>query len=163
MCDKSRQNSKASEVEEKELYTCIVNLAIHGQENKWQTITVYILFNTILFLAWSTIFAKQNNSWQFIVALQVFPILGILSSVFWLSLGEDYVSASNLFSDLAVEFERNFPPECIQPLTRRKEQRDKKAQSFCSIATSKWLIRLICIMFGVTHTLLIIVGCSIWI
>lgn len=76
-------------METKELYPSLIQLIIHAENITWSRFNNFLMFNTILVLAWSTVFASNLTSFQQsrMVVLVAFCILGAVSGVFWAALG----------------------------------------------------------------------------
>lgn len=135
-------------------YSSLVQLTIHGQENKWQTLYIFLVFNSILLLAWTNVFvAEVKGSFEGDRkhVLWAFCAVGFLSGLLWSILGKDYAAASILFSDLTVKFERDFALKRARPLHKRQKQRDKKG----SIPTSRTVIVVTPLIFSILYTFLL--------
>ena len=108
-------------------YPALVSLAIHGQENKWWMLYIYLVFNSILLLGCSTILTAQDYQLVHKIALSVFCTAGVLVAIPWLFMAGDYVQASNLYGDIVVKAEACLPTE-LRPLTERAAQRVRKSR-----------------------------------
>ena len=147
--DKSGSQTTKKECE-KDLYTALVQLTIHGQENKLQTLNLYLVFNSIIILAWATLFSSDSLILTAKLASTFFCILGILLALVWMVLGWDYANASDLFSEFAERIESKFP-ECMRPLQCRAKQKEKKVP-----IGSRTLLILIPIFFLLMYIFLLV-------
>lgn len=110
------------------VYGALVQLAIHGQENKWWMLYMFLMFNSILLLSCATLFSVQQFSTAHKTLLCVFSVGGILIDLCWIVMAGDYVKASNLFGDEVVAAERLLPAGLPTPLTKRAGQRANKSR-----------------------------------
>jgi cytochrome b len=134
-----------------DFYTPLVNLTIHGQENKWWMFYIYLLFNSILILSCSTLLTVETYGLVHKIALSLFSVGGILINLCWLFMAEDYVNASNLYSDIAVEAEKYMPEEIRKPLTERQKQRNSKNP----FGTMKFIATILPIFFIVIYAIIL--------
>jgi hypothetical protein len=137
-----------------EFYFPLVNLAIHGQENKWWMLYIYLVFNSILVLSCSTILVAQSYRLMHQIALSLFCIGGVLINGCWLFMAQDYVHASNLYSDIAREAENWMPAEVRRPLTERQGQRDVKNP----IGTMAFITTILPVFFVVTYIIILVLA-----
>ncbi len=109
-------------------YSTLVRLAEHGQQNKWQTFHMFLLFQSLLFLSWTNLYAKINQPPM--TLLLALPGLGILTGAIWCLLGADYAKASKLYSDRVVAFEKDHFSEDFQILKKRDGQIEDKLKKW---------------------------------
>ena len=134
----------------KGLYPALVNLVIHGQENKLQTLNLYLLFNSIIIVAWATLFSATPLILTVKIACTLFCSLGILLAIIWMPLGWDYANASDHFSKSAECLENNLP-ECIRTLQERAKQKEQKLP-----IGSRMLLFLVPIFFLLAYVVLLV-------
>jgi hypothetical protein len=108
-----------------DLYDLAVRLAMHSQENKLQTLNLYLVFNSIILLAWVTLFSAVSPNFTAKLVSTLLCILGVLFALVWLPLGWDYANASDSFSELAERLEDQFP-EGERPMRPRAQQKGSK-------------------------------------
>jgi hypothetical protein len=89
----------------KDIYGPLIELVTHGQDNKLNLFSSFLFFQSILLLAWATVWQIQQAPGRDAILL-VFSVFGIASSVLWARIGSDYADASRQFSDVAEEFEK---------------------------------------------------------
>ncbi len=110
----------------KEIYAPLVELVIHGQDNKLNLFSSFLFFQSILLLAWATVWQTELAGRNTI--LLVFSIFGVISSGPWAVTGSDYADASRQFCDVAEELEkRHFPNDIPRFLSARGETVRAKA------------------------------------
>ncbi len=110
------------------VYGALVQLAIHGQENKWWMLYIFLMFNSILLLSCGALFAAQQFAAAHKILVCVLSAGGTLIDVCWIVMAADYVKASNLFADEVVAAERLLPSKFPTPLTKRAAQRAVKSR-----------------------------------
>jgi hypothetical protein len=72
----------------KEVYAALVELVIHSESISWNRFYNFLMGNSILVLAWATIFANCNCKGSVVnVVLVAICVLGGLSGVAWAALG----------------------------------------------------------------------------
>lgn len=137
------------------VYQSLIELAIHGQDNKLNLFSSFLFFQSVLLLAWATVWQTTDNNARYAI-LVVLTCFGSLSSVLWAVLGSDYADSSDLFSCAAEKLEEFFPNEVKQrPLTERRRQRRGKGTFF----TSRRLIGLVTWGFVILYPVLQMVVC----
>ena len=87
-----------------DIYGPLVELVTHGQDNKLNLFSSFLFFQSILLLAWATVWQIKQPGRDAI--LMAFSVFGIVSSVLWALIGSDYANASRGFSDVAEGFEK---------------------------------------------------------
>jgi hypothetical protein len=137
------------------VYGALLQLAIHGQENKWWMLYVFLMFNSILFLSCAALFAVQYFGTAHRVLLWTFAAVGSLIDVCWILMAVDYVAASNLYGDEVVKAEKLLPTGLPTPLTKRAGQRSDKSP----FGTSKFIAIAIPILLIVIYVVIGILAC----
>jgi hypothetical protein len=117
------------------VYGALVQLAVHGQENKWWMLYILLMFNSILLLSCAAIFATQHLWTEQRVLLCMFSLAGALIALCWIAMASDYVRASDLYGAEVVVAEKRLPPQFPKPLTKRADQRAGKT----FLGTSKFI------------------------
>jgi len=135
-------------------YGAYIQLAVHGQENKWWMLYVFLMFNSILLLSCAALFAVQQFTAGHRLLLLLFSSCGIFVNVCWILMASDYVKASDLFSAHAVRVEALMPAGLPRPCTERAEQRAKKnyfaTSAFLSTAIPLLLSVMYCVLIAIT-------------
>jgi len=103
-----------------DIYGASIQLATHGQDNKLNLFSSFLVFQSILLLAWVTVW--QAHSPGGIWMLLIFSGFAVLSSVIWAALGRDYCDAAEGFNQTGAGFEKHyFPVEVSHLLATREE------------------------------------------
>ena len=72
----------------KDVYPSFIQLIIHAETISWTRFYHYLVFNTILILAWATIYSAPGDPPRLKVAVTAAVcFIGALSGVFWALLG----------------------------------------------------------------------------
>ena len=109
---------------EKDIYPSLVDLAIHGQDNKLNLFSGFLFFQSILLLAWATVWQVKGDGKCWILA--ALSLFGTLSSFAWAFLERDYANASESVSKAAVWYENQHFPEGYRALADRQKILEKK-------------------------------------
>ena len=83
------------------IYSTLVRLAEHGQQNKWQTLRMFLVAQGVLLAGWMSLYAKVDAN---LVLLLGICGIGFVFGLIWSRLGIDYASASSLYSAIAEDF-----------------------------------------------------------
>jgi hypothetical protein len=95
-------------MKENEIYPSLIQMIIQAENITWNRFNNFLMFNTILVLAWSTIYAADHNANQsFKWPLVTFCIFGGLSGIFWALLGIRGRKYLNKYLEVAREFEND--------------------------------------------------------
>jgi hypothetical protein len=130
-------NSNEGQLQPADIYGPLVELAIHGQDNKLNLFSSFLFFQSIFLLAWTTVWQMEiNGRIQILTALSVF---GTVSSVVWATLGPDYANSARKFNQAAAGLEKYFPKEIPHFLSDREETIRRKLP----FVGSKFLIGLV--------------------
>jgi len=78
-----------------DLYGPLIELAIHGQDNKLNLLSSFLFFQSILLLAWATVWQVSLPGRIWILLL--LTAFGVFSSIIWAKLGNDYDKAARNF------------------------------------------------------------------
>lgn len=139
-----------------EFYESLIALGIHGQENKWWMLYIFLVFNTILVLSCATILVDDPYGLLHQLTLSLLCSAGLVVAFCWLFMVPDYVNASNLYSDIAREAESRLPAGIRKPLTERKTQRGGKS----TIGTSSFIASTIPVLFLIVYVVLLVLTWS---
>jgi hypothetical protein len=118
-------NEKGADVSS--VYGAPLQLAIHGQENKWWMLYVFLMFNSILLLSCAALLAVQQFNTGHKTLLYLFSVAGTLVDICWIVMAQDYIKAFNLYGDKVVAAEKLLPGALPKPLTERASQRADKS------------------------------------
>ncbi|MBI4032576.1 hypothetical protein HY374_02625 [Candidatus Berkelbacteria bacterium] len=145
--DKEREDACA-------LYAAYVQLGIHGQENKWWMLYIFLMFNSILLLSCATVLVADRFLFAHRLLVTVFSLAGILVDVCWLFMGADYVRASDSYQKAVAKAEKLLPPQFPTPLTEREAARTHKALW----GTSGFIVQTVPVVFILIYTLTLALG-----
>jgi hypothetical protein len=107
-------------LEVKDIYSPLVDLAIHSQENKLNLFSSFLFFQSILLLAWATVWQMSSVPGRRLILL-AFSLFGGLISIMWAGLGSDYADSARQLFKSAANLEKYFPPEvACHPMTERE-------------------------------------------
>lgn len=141
-------------------YPTLVRLAEHGQMNKWQTLQMLLLFQSLLFVGWTNLFRGMvvdraglktavdpdvlTSAWVVeAIILSTIAIVGCLMALVWRLIAPDYTDSSKLYVKKAVKYEERFL-KGMQPLTEREKQKDDKAGKwYGNYATSGFILKAV--------------------
>lgn len=137
-------------------YGALLQLAIHGQENKWWMLYIFLMFNSILLLSCATLFAVQQFGTAHRVLLWMFAAAGAFIDACWIPMAADYVKASDLYGDEVVEAEKLLPATSPKPLTKRAAQRVDKG----SLGTSKFIAITIPVVLILLYVVIAVLTCQ---
>jgi hypothetical protein len=137
------------------VYGALLQLAIHGQENKWWMLYVFLMFNSILLLSCAALFAVQEFRTALRILLYLFSTVGTLIDVCWIIMAGDYVNASDLYADEVVEAEKLLPDHFPKPLTKRASQRAEKSP----FGTSAFIAKAIPVLLIVMYAVIVVLAC----
>lgn len=128
MATPTNEGKSAESVDVRSVYGALVQLAIHGQENKWWMLYIFLTFNSILLLSCGALFAAQQFAAAHKILVCVLSAGGTLIDICWIVMAADYVKASNLFSDEVVAAEMLLPEQFPTPFIKRRAQRAVKSR-----------------------------------
>jgi len=109
------------------LHPSLVQLVIHAEATSWNRFYNFLMFNTILILAWSTIYVAQNRPAGAAAILATMTVLGAVSGIAMAALGVRGRKFLDEYVDLAVKIEADDKcwPEVLaqyKPLTLTKDR-----------------------------------------
>jgi hypothetical protein len=88
-------------------------MIIHAENISWTRFYNFLMFNTILILAWATIYAPQTRPGMARFVLAIMCVLGGISGVAWAGLGCRGRKFLDEYINLAVKFEAD--SKCWSP------------------------------------------------
>jgi hypothetical protein len=102
------EKEEAVIMEAKELYPSLIQMIIQAENITWSRFNNFLMFNTILVLAWSTIYAadpslQHSQKWP----LGAFCLIGVLSGVSWAFLGYRGRAYLKKYLEIAEAFEND--------------------------------------------------------
>jgi len=133
-------------------YNPLVALTIHGQENKWWMIYIFLVFNSLLVLGCTTLLSITDYGLLHQLLFTVLCAAGLWVAVVWLFMIPDYVAASNLYSEAAESAECAMPEGLKKPLTERSAQRRLKS----ALGTIKVAALSLAVLFLIVYLLFLV-------
>ncbi len=149
-------------MENKELYLLLHPHIQHAENVSWNRFNNYLLFNSIMLLAWVALYTKESVDLPDALVLTTIPALGIISGVFWAGLGYRGRKFLNKFVDLGVILEEsmvqsdNWPNDKVKPCQTIKDMRDSTLP--CKWAGSFFILVIGPTLFSALYVLLLIVS-----
>lgn len=77
----------SNRISNRELYSAQIQLIIHAETTSWNRLYNFLMGNTILVLAWATIYASSHRSLVADLVLSAICIMGGVSGIAWSQLG----------------------------------------------------------------------------
>jgi hypothetical protein len=121
-------------------YSTLVRLIEHGQMNRWQTLQMFRLFQSLLFVGWTNLFRGMvadftaalnptlarkdllSHTWQTVSGiLLAISLVGCLTALVWRAIAPDYTAALKLYTKKVIEYEKQFP-DGMKTLTEHQAQ-----------------------------------------
>ncbi|MFH1883895.1 MAG: hypothetical protein ABIL62_14455 [Planctomycetota bacterium] len=129
-------------VTQKEVYPSMINLIIHAETISWSRFHNFLVFNTILILAWATIYVKAPRPYLAGYVMAILCVLGALSGIFWFGLGVRGRKFLKNYIDLATKFESDSTcwPNGLEPYKLGTRTNDWGKQLPYQWASSIYLI-----------------------
>jgi len=132
-----------------DIYEPLILLAIHGQDNKLNLFSCFLFFQSILLLAWATVWQISSSGRTWI--LLIFSGFGMFSSLIWAELGTDYNNAARRYWEAVADFESKYFPNGVPPCVVARE---KIVVSKPERETGHFLIRSVTLGFVLLYPLL---------
>ena len=126
---------------ETEAYSAFIGFAQHAEVNSWNRFYNFLMFNTILILAWSTIYSQNSGPRCRSVVLSLFCLVGAFSGVTWSFLGDRGRKYLTYFLEQAAAFESKLPEShkvCTQALKTRDVLRFRRFGSYGHLVYWPW-------------------------
>jgi hypothetical protein len=113
----------------KEVYPSLVQMIINAETISWNRFYNFLMFNTILVLAWATVWVSKDASALKAVVLLAICSLGGISGIFWAALGYRGREFLDAYAKMAADLEVDSTAwatdiEKYKPLTKTIELRD---------------------------------------
>jgi hypothetical protein len=138
-----KKEKKIETISAKEVYSALVQLVIHAESITWNRFNNFLMGNSILVLAWATIFVSTTDSCMTPFVLSAICILGVLSGPAWAALGTRGRKYLDKYVELAYSMETDstcWPDELDKhkPFAQTKESRDASRKGW---STSYFLLQ----------------------
>lgn len=143
----------------KELYPALVQLITYSETISWNRFSIFLLFNSILVLAWSAVITSDLHDSFSLVVLVAIGCFGVGSGLLCAKLGKRGRAFVKYYLDLASDIEND--TNCwsdqlkkYSPLTESKKRRDDPRGYY---ASSYYLLRIGPWCFSIFHGILLLV------
>ena len=93
-------------------YTTWVSFAQEAETNSWSRFYNFLVFTTILILAWSTIYVQTNSPKGAGIVMFMITILGVISGVAWSGLAYRSRKYVDAFTEGGAKLEEHADPDC---------------------------------------------------
>lgn len=138
-------------VSDKETYSAIVQLVAHAESISWNRFHNFLIANSVLVLAWVTIYVSNGSSLMLTCILVAICVLGVLSGIFWAALGYRGRKFVDGYIDLGTQIEKGI--EGHKPLTESKNTRDALP---CGWSGSRYILMVGPCIFALFFVLLLV-------
>lgn len=138
-------------VSDKETHSAIVQLVTHAESTSWNRFHNFLIANSILVLAWVTIYVSSSRSPMVTHVLVAICVLGVLSGVFWAALGYRGRKFTDGYIELGTSIEEGI--EGHKPLTESKNLRDTLP---CGWSGSRYIVAVGPLIFALFYILLVV-------
>ncbi len=139
--------------------TCLQLLDL-AESTSWNRFYNFLMCNSILVLAWATLYAQDQPPWPTRVVLALIATLGGVSGVLWAALGKCGREITTAHVNQAHKLE----PECLDPSTpdelrpigeakRIRLNHPKWASSTCLLQAGPWGFTVLCAVLFVASLL----------
>src|SRR5207244_552336 len=88
-------------------YPALIQLVVHAESISWNRLYNFLMGNSILVLAWATIYASNQDSVPTRLVLSAICVLGGLSGIAWADLGKRTRKHLDQHFDQAREIEKS--------------------------------------------------------
>lgn len=140
----------------KDLYSVLTHLVIHAESISWNRLYNFLTCNSILLLAWATVYASTSTNPDCRVVLTVFCILGAVSGIVWAELGRRGREYLDHYGNQAKKLEKQanaFSPDVPEDLWLFQFVVEGPWYG-----KSRWILRLVPYMFTVIYCVLFVVS-----
>ena len=140
----------------RELYSVVVQLYTHFENITWGRFYNFLMANTILILAWATLFASDSSEkFVFRFLLCMISFFGGATGAYWGALGYRGRQFVDKFSDIAEQLENDWPNElkAQKPLATVRAMRDDLAYGW---AGSSFILPYVPVGFSVLYLVLFV-------
>lgn len=111
-------------ISNRELYAAQIQLIVHAEATSWNRLYNFLMGNTILVLAWATIYASSHRSLVGDFVLSAICIMGAASGIAWSKLGvrsrrilDEYMNQARAIEGDSAAWEKSVKNES-KPITR---------------------------------------------
>jgi len=131
--------SNKDRIGKQDIYAAIIQLIIHADNISWNRFNNFLVGNSVLAVAWATIFGSSKPSFQANMILTVITLIGIYASKIWYGLGLNSRNYLDKYIKQGVRLEESEATEGVERnhlpvVLTRKMQIQTKTQ--CPTGTS---------------------------
>jgi hypothetical protein len=149
--DLRKDTNMPSSVNDLQNYDAIVTFAVAAEQSRWERFASYLLVNSILLLAWATIYVTCTSMLTVIVLI-ILCIPGIVLGFVWSFLGKrtsDYVDKMH---DEGLNLENSIPQLYSKPFAAieqiREDVRNKMKKHKMAFTSSKTIVTWVPVIFS---------------
>jgi len=134
-------------ITKKDEYSLLCSLINNAESISWNRFNSFLLFNSIIILAWATVYSKST---PLPILQSTLTILGLIGCFFWCALGLRGRKNVNMFLEIGRKIETDSTGE--KPLTKAEELRDKQPFSW---AGSVYIITIVPLFIAALYAILL--------
>lgn len=144
------------------IYTALVELVTHTENIRWGRLNTFLTMSSIMIAAWAILFATPVSTCLKKALLAFLCIPGILLGPAFSALGRRSSEFLDLYYELALQMEKTFPENVPKPfLTGQEKIRHEVLHKRSKhITSSRWLLKVIPLLFTGVFLFLVIVSCA---
>ena len=147
-------------IDNQSLYTAATSLAIYSEQSRWSRLNSYLVVNSILLVAWATVFASQSgNNRSCVLAVLCLP--GIILGIIWAFLGERSSQYLDILHSSIEKFEKSIPVEMsLRPFLVVAGPREKirEGGKFNKLTSSRAIVIGVPLVFSLLYVFLGIIS-----
>jgi hypothetical protein len=149
--ESSGQVGDTSPLAVKEAYPTWVGFVHQAEANSWNRFYVYLVFNSILILAWSTIYSQSNRPRCAAVVMVWMCVVGFASGPVWAWLGYRGRKHHTVFLEAAANIEAGAAANCqvCRRILQLREEDFPQFSSFYILIGTPGVITLSYIVLGI--------------
>lgn len=153
-----------NEISKSKIYETFSNLVIHSENVRWNRFNNLLIINSVLILAWATIFSSTKCIPSKEAVLTIICFTGIVIGLLWAWLGKRscrYLEAFHTEAEILERLEKNY--KMPMPFEVSGRLREIARNSISKIATSTTIVIYIPIFFSIIFIFLLIESWNWWI
>jgi hypothetical protein len=159
---KQLPNESMGDISFKEIYSALVQMVTNAESITWNRFYNFLMGNSILVLAWATLFVSQANRPLEGYVMLAICIFGGASGPFWAWLGERGRNFLNAYVDQAIIIEDKWPESFneLKIFTKSKHMRDNLPRK---MAGSYYLLKFIPWGFSILYLVMFMATIYRWV
>lgn len=138
-----------TEIDKSSVYSATTSLAIYSEQARWARLNNYLVVNSILLVAWATIFENEITAHRAYVLI-VLCLPGIILGILWAVLGHRSSQYLDAMHEVAEKLELSVPLGPFKELAALRAVVRKRGK----LTSSKILVTWIPIVFSCLYVIL---------